>query len=85
MPSVPYDTSRWTNSLAEVTHQAVRFRERETRGFKPGGQAQLFLFSFSVADKLFRIVRQNAGGANYWVLRDRPLEIRREASRIERV
>ncbi len=39
MPSVPHDTSRWANNLAEVTHEALRFRERQMRGFKPGGHA----------------------------------------------
>ncbi len=34
MPSVPHDTSRWSNNRAEVSHEAVRHRERQLRRFK---------------------------------------------------
>ncbi len=80
MPSVPHDTSRWANNLAEVTHEAVRFRERQMRGFKPGGHAQRFLSVFSVVGNLFRVGRQKISAANYRMLRDRSFGIWREAS-----
>ncbi len=36
-PSVPHETSRWSNNRAEVSHEAVRHRERQLRRFKSPG------------------------------------------------
>ncbi len=39
MPTVPHDTRRWAIDRAEVSHEAVRFRERQIRRFKSAGHA----------------------------------------------
>jgi transposase-like protein len=35
MPSVVHDTERYANNRAEVSHEPIRQRERQMRGFKP--------------------------------------------------
>ncbi len=54
MPTVPHDTRRWANNRAEVSHEAVRFRERQMRRFKSPGHAQRFLSVHGVVGNLFR-------------------------------
>ena len=58
MPTVPHDTRRWANNRAEVSHEAVRFRERQLRRFKSARHAQRFLSVHSVVGNLFRGGRQ---------------------------
>lgn len=80
MPTVPHDTGRWANSRAEVSHEAVRFRERQMRRFKSAGQALRFLSVHGVVGNLFRIGRQKVSAENYRLLRDRSFETWRQAS-----
>ena len=71
MPSVPHDTSRWSNNRAEVSHEAVRHRERQMRRFKSAGHAQRFLSVHGVVGNLFRVGRQKVRAASYRLLRNR--------------
>src|SRR5262249_55218390 len=42
MPSVVHGTERYANNRAEVSHEPIRQRERQMRGFKSVGQVQRF-------------------------------------------
>jgi putative transposase len=42
MPSVQHNTERYANNRAEVSHEPIRQRERQTRGFRSEAQAQRF-------------------------------------------
>jgi putative transposase len=42
MPSVQHNTERYANNRAEVSHEPIRQRERQLRGFKSVAQAQRF-------------------------------------------
>src|SRR5262245_8309300 len=42
IPSVVHDTERYANNRAEVSHEPIRQRERQMRGFKSVGQARRF-------------------------------------------
>ncbi len=75
LPSVPHDTSRWSNNRAEVSHESVRQRERQMRGFKSPGHAQRFLSVHGVVGNLFRVGRQKVKAENYRFLRGRSFEI----------
>ncbi len=80
MPSVPHETSRRSNNRAEVSHEAVRQRERQMRRFKSAGHAQRFLSVHGVVGQLFRVGRQNVGAEHYRVLRDRSHETWQEVT-----
>jgi len=71
MPSVDHSTDRYTNNLAEVSHQPIRQRERQMRGFKSAGQAQRFLAVHGVIRNLFNLRRHQLSSANYPLLRER--------------
>ncbi len=75
MPSVPHDTSRWANNRAEVSHEAVRHRERQMRKFKSPGHAQRFLSVHGVIGNLFRVGRQKVSASIYRELRARSHEV----------
>ena len=81
MPSVPHETSRWSNNRAEVSHEAVRQRERQMRRFKSAGHAQRFLSVHGVVGNLFRVGRQKVRAENYRLLRKRSFEVWREVTR----
>ncbi len=80
MPSVPHETSRRSNNRAEVSHEAVRQRERQMRRFKSPGHAQRFLSVHGVVGNLFRVGRQKVGAKNYRLLRDRSFEVWQEVT-----
>ncbi len=80
MPSVPHDTDRWANNRAEVSHAAVRFRERQMRRFKSLGHAQRFLSVHGIVGNLFRVGRQKVNAENYRFLRNQSFEIWHQAS-----
>lgn len=69
MPTVPHDTRRWSNNRAEVSHEAVRHRERQLRRFKSPGHAQRFISIHSVVGNLFRVGRQKISASSYRLLR----------------
>src|SRR4029077_18977734 len=57
MPSVVHDTERYANNRAEVSHEPIRQRERQMRGFKSVAQAQRFWSVHGIIQNLFRIGR----------------------------
>src|SRR5207253_2882464 len=57
MPSVVHDTERYANNRAEVSHEPVRRRERQMRGFKSVAHAQRFWSVHGVSQNLLRIGR----------------------------
>ena len=69
MPSVAHDTERYANNRAEVSHEAVRQRERQMRGFKSVAQAQRFWSVHGVFQNLFQIGRHLLGSVNHRLLR----------------
>ncbi len=80
MPTVPHDTGRWANNRAEVSHEAVRFRERQMSKFKAAGQAQRFLSVHGIVGNLFRVGRQKVRSETYRSLRSRAFEIWQQVS-----
>jgi putative transposase len=73
MPSVVHDTERYANNRAEVSHEPIRQRERQMRGFKSVGQAQRFWSVHGVIQNLFRVGRHLLRSANHRMLRARSL------------
>ena len=43
LPSVPHCQDRYANNRAEMSHEPTQEQERQMRGFRSDGQAQLFL------------------------------------------
>jgi putative transposase len=80
MPSVPHETRKWANNRAEVSHEAVRKRERCLGRFKSMEHAQLFVSTHSVIANLFRVGRQKVQASNYRILRSRAFKDWRQAS-----
>jgi putative transposase len=80
MPSVPHDTNRLSNNRAEVSHEAVRQRERQMRGFKSVGHAQRFLSVHGLVGNLFRVGRQKVSAEHYRLLRNRSFEAWQEVA-----
>ena len=60
MPSVQHNTERYANNRAEVSHEPIRQRERQLRGFKSVAQAQRF-WSVQGVIHLFRVGRTCCG------------------------
>ena len=52
-----HNTGRWTNNRAEVSHQPVRRRERQRRGFRSPGLTQRFLAVHAAVYNLFNVQR----------------------------
>jgi putative transposase len=73
MPSVVHDTERYANNRAEVSHEPIRQRERQMRGFKSVGQGQQFWSVQGVIQNLFRVGRHLLRSANHRMLRARSL------------
>jgi putative transposase len=71
MSSVPHDTQQYANSLAEVSHQPTRQRERQMRRFTSAGQAQRFHAVHGAVQNFFRLGRHHLRSENYRFLRDR--------------
>ena len=69
MPSVVHDTERYANNRAEVSHEPIRQRERQMRGFKSVAQAQRFWSVHGVIQNLFRVGRHLLRSANHRILR----------------
>ena len=80
MPSVPYDTTRRSNHRAEVSHEAVRQRERQMRRFKSARHAQRFLSVHGVVGNLFRVGRQKVRAEHYRLLRNQSFEVWQEVT-----
>jgi putative transposase len=80
LPSVPHDTSRWSNNRAEVSHESVRQRERQMRGFKSPGHAQCFLSVHGLVGNLFRVGRHKVRAKNYRLFRDRSFSVWQEVT-----
>jgi putative transposase len=64
MPSVQHNTERYANNRAEVSHEPIRQRERQLRGFKSVAQAQRF-WSVQGVIHLFRVGRHLLRSANH--------------------
>ena len=81
MRSVPHHRERYANTLAEVSHEHTRARERQMRGFRTEGYTQRFLPVLSQCHNLFRLGRHLLSAKNYRLLRERSfqtwLEVRR--------
>ena len=71
MPSVVHDTERYANNRAEVSHEPIRQRERQMRGFKSVGQVQRFWSVHGVIQNLFRVGRHLLRSVNHRLLRSR--------------
>ncbi|HVN80155.1 MAG TPA: DDE-type integrase/transposase/recombinase [Terriglobia bacterium] len=56
-PSVVHDTEHYANNRAEVSHEPIRQRERQMRGFKSVARVQRFWSVHGVIQNLFRIGR----------------------------
>jgi hypothetical protein len=67
MPSVQHNTERYANNRAEVSHEPIRQRERQLRGFKSVAQAQRF-WSVQGVIHLFRVGRHLLRSANHRLL-----------------
>ena len=80
MPSVVHDTERYANNRAEVSHEVIRQRERQMRGFKSVGQAQRFWSVHGVIQNLFRVGRHLLRSANHRLLRSRSILVWHEAT-----
>jgi putative transposase len=66
-----HDTERYTNNRAEVSHEPIRQRERQMRGFKSVAQAQRFWSVHGVIQNLFRVGRHLLRSVNHRLLRTR--------------
>ena len=53
MPSVQHNTERYANNRAGVSHEPIRQRERQMRGFKSVAHAQRFWSVHGVIQNLF--------------------------------
>ena len=71
MPLVTHDTGRYTNNRAEVSHQPIRQRERQMRGFKSADNAQQFLHAHDVIQNLFRLSRHRLRAVHHRMPRAR--------------
>ncbi len=71
MSSVPHCQGRYANNRAEVSHQPTREQERQLRGFRSDGHAQLFLSVHGQLHNLFRLWRHLLRATNYRTLRSR--------------
>ena len=80
MPSVEYNTVRYANNRAEVSHQPARQRERQMRGFKSPGHAQRFLSVHGIIQNFFRLGRHRLRPESYRLLRARSFEAWNEAT-----
>jgi putative transposase len=76
MPSVVHDTERYANNRAEISHDPVRPRERQMRGFKSVAQAQRF---WSIQN-LFRVGRHLLRSVNHRLLRSRAFLVWQEVT-----
>ena len=73
MPRVPHDTSQYANNRAEASHQPVRHRERQMRGFRSRDHAQRFLHVHGIIQNLFRVGRHHLRAVHHRMLRARAL------------
>jgi putative transposase len=80
MPSVLHDTDRYANNRAEVSHETVRQRERQMRGFKSVAQVQRFWSVHGVIQNLFRIGRHLLRSVNHRLLRSSSFLVWQEAT-----
>jgi putative transposase len=80
MPSVVHDIERYANNRAEVSHEPVRQRERQMRGFKSVGQAQRFWSVHGVIQNLFRVGRHLLQSVNHRLLRTRSFLVWQEVT-----
>ena len=80
MPSVLHDTDRYTNNRAEVSHEPIRQRERQMRGFKSVAQAQRFWSVHGIIQNLFRIGRHLLRSVNHRLLRSSSFLVWQEAT-----
>lgn len=71
LPEALYDSSRYANNRAELSHQPTRFRERGMRRFNSVLQAQRFLNSHSAVYNLFNLGRHLNSARYFWELRSR--------------
>jgi putative transposase len=76
MPSAIHDTRGYDNSLAEVSHEPARQRERAMRGFKSRPQAQRLLTMHGVVRNLFGVGRHRLPASHHRQLRSRAFETR---------
>jgi putative transposase len=80
MPSVLHDTDRYANNRAEVSHEPIRQRERQMRGFKSVAQVQRFWSVHGVIQNLFRIGRHLLRSVNHRLLRSSSFLVWQEAT-----
>jgi putative transposase len=70
MPSV-HCPDRYANNRAEVSHQPIRQRERQMRGFKSAAHLQRFASVHGVVQNLFRVGRHLLRSVHHRLLRTR--------------
>ena len=70
-PSVIHRTGRYENNRVEVSHQAIRQRERQRRRFKSEAQAQRLLSVHGAIQNLFRVGRHHLKATHHRLLQDR--------------
>jgi putative transposase len=75
MPWLTHDTRQYANNRAEVSHQPVRQRERQMRGFKSPNQAQRFLHVHGIIQNLFRLGRHQLKSVHHRMLRARSFSV----------
>jgi putative transposase len=80
MPSVVHNTERYANHRAEVSHEPIRQRQRQMRGFKSVAQAQRFWSVHGVIENLFRVGRHLLQSANHRILRAHSLLVWHEVT-----
>jgi len=80
MPSVVHDTEGYANNWAKVSHEPVRQRERQMRGFKSAAQAQRFWSVHGVIQNLFRVGRHLLRSVNHRLLRSRSFLVWQEVT-----
>jgi len=80
MPSVVHDTERYANNRAEVSHELVRPRERQMRGFKSVARAQRFWSVHEVIQNLFRVGRHLLRSVKHRLLRSRSFLVWQEVT-----
>jgi putative transposase len=75
-----HDTERYANKRAEVSHEPIRQREGQMRGFKSVGQAQRFWSVHGVIQNLSRVGRPLLRSADHRMLRARSLLVWHEVT-----
>lgn len=74
MPSVPHDTTKYSNNLAESSHRSTREQECQMKHFRRVANAQRFLVLHGLVRNLVNWRRHAIAAATYRMLRARSFE-----------